>query len=108
MRRFLLALCALILAGCCSAPPAEVTSSLEHMLADLPLIESELLPLVPADAEIEYTTITGSTGTKNARQLWSDRVRAFLFRQAGLVAWARGEEYDEEAAFAALFPDRVR
>lgn len=96
----------LLAVGCASAPPAAVVDALEHQLQDLPLIESELLPLVPADAELEYVAIDGTTKRKNARELWQERTRALMFRQAGLVAWSRGEQYDPQTAFAKLFPEK--
>lgn len=87
--------------------PQQVQDAARHQLEDLVLAEKELLPFIPADATLAYTSITGSTATMNARELWKGRLRAFMFRTAGLVAWSQGEPYDEQAAFAKLFPDRV-
>jgi hypothetical protein len=88
--------------------PQQVQDAAQHMLEDLVLAEKELLPFIPPDATLEFTTITGDTDSTNARQLWKDRLRSFMFRGAGLLAWSRGEVYDEQAAFAKLFPDRVK
>lgn len=87
--------------------PQQVQSSLEHQLEDLVLIEAELLPFVPEDAEIPYKTITGETKTRKARELWQERLRAFMFRMAGALEWSRGKPYDEKAAFAKLFPNKL-
>lgn len=103
------------LAGCTVyEAPAAVQASAQHQLEDLAAIEAELLPFVPADAQIEYTLITGEqqvTGTGegqlSAPKLWKGRLRAMMFRGAGLLAWSRGEPYDEQAAFAKLFPEEA-
>ena len=106
MRRLCLILCALALAGgCATTAPQAVQDAVRNQLEDFALLERELLPLIPPAATVDFTTLTGDTESTNARQLWGERVRAFMFRGAGLLAWSRGEPYDERAAFAKLFPE---
>lgn len=111
MRRMMLvvlATWAMFAAGCKAyQAPEQVQGAAVHQLQDLVAIEAELLPFVPDDAQLPYKTVTGESAVMNARELWKGRLRAMMFRMAGLVAWSRGEPYDEEAAFAKLFPDRV-
>jgi hypothetical protein len=107
MKKYLLLLILIAFTGCASAAPDVVQDALAHQLEDFALAEAELLPLVPADATVTYTTLTGEEKTRPARELWSQRLRAFMFRGAGLLAWSRGEEYDPAAAFKALFPEKV-
>ena len=107
MRRILVLLLCLGFAGCASTAPQIVQDSLLHNLEDFALFESELATLIPADATVAFKTITGSTDIGNARQLYSERMRSLMFRGAGLLAWSRGEPYDEQAAFAKLFPDKA-
>jgi len=99
--------------GCAAVQaPQQVQDAATHQLEDLVAIESELLPYLPADAKLEYKLVTGETavtgtgeGEISAPKLWQGRLRAMMFRMAGLVAWSRGEPYDEQAAFAKLFPE---
>lgn len=106
MRRFWMMIALALCVGCKAyEAPEAVQNAAQHQLEDLVLLEAELIPLVPADAVIEYKTITGETKTAPARRLWTERVRAMLFRTAGFVAWSRGETYDPKAAFKKLFDD---
>jgi hypothetical protein len=91
----------------CSAPPQVVQDALSHQLEDFALMEAQLVPLVPADATVTYTTLAGDEKTRPAREVWSERMRAFMIRGAGLLAWSRGEKFDPAAAFAKLFPEKV-
>jgi hypothetical protein len=93
--------------GCVTQAPDVVRESLAHQLEDIVACEAEVLPLVPADATITFTTVSGQTVTRPARATWQELLRGMLFRGAGLKAWADGGAYDPVAAFAKLFPDRV-
>lgn len=87
---------ALGLVGC--ATPQPVVDALDHQVEDLQLLERELLPLVPADAEAAF-----GAKTLKARIGWQIRIRAFQARAEALRAWARGEPYDLAAAQRRLF-----
>lgn len=101
--------CSAVLAtGCATVAPDQVRSSLAHQLDDLAACEAELLPLVPDDATVTFTTVSGTTATRPAKTVWKQLLRGMLFRGAGLKAWADGEPYDEAAAFAKLFPELVK
>jgi hypothetical protein len=76
------------LTGCCGGPqPDEIVNSLQHEVEDMVLCDTEIVPLLPEDE----------------RAKWSARFRAFALRSLTLLAWAKDEEVDVQAAHAKLF-----
>lgn len=88
MRHWLPAL-VLVLAGCCGGPqPDEIVNAAQHTVEDMVLCDTEVVPLLPEADQAK----------------WRNRFRAFALRALTLLAWAKDEEVDVQAAHAKLFP----
>jgi len=104
----LVSLVAALVAGCASAPPAEVTQALSGNLESLKLAEGQLLPLVPNGDPIDFSQVGAKAGESGPERLYRPRdgwrilLRTYQVRAASLVAWANGEPFDEATATKAL------
>jgi hypothetical protein len=106
MRHILFGVLLALVAGCATTQDQRVIDAATHNLEGLQLLEKELLERVPNDAPIDFATLGGSNGIApvlyRPRDGWRIVLRSYQLRAAGLVAWAKGEEFDSDAGLQAL------
>ncbi len=106
MRRLVVGVLLIVMAGCCTTQPEPIQQAVQGNLEGLQLLESQLLELVPADAApVDFSQLGGAGAEPvlyRPQDGWRIVLRTYQLRAASLVAWSRGEPFDEAAGVQAL------
>lgn len=105
MRNLLIVLALVLFAGCVSQQDQRIQKATQGNLESLQLMEEKLLELVPNSDPIDFSQIGGAGSSPvlyRPRDGWRILLRTYQLRAASLVAWSKGETFDQNAGVDAL------